>query len=370
MNEFNPGRILTAIECRGWTRRELAVRYATDPSNISGIINGRLPFTEQVAERMTLATGFPLSFFMLDDSIIDVNQLTFRRKARVSRTLINQMVAEFSLLAGSVKRLASMTSTAPKCGWLDGLSPKTAPSIESIETLAAEVRTFWGIPPTGPIRNMVKNVEHSGIMAVPLTSPVKDPSGDGITFPSYDGIQQIIGYFPMDKTGDRLRFTMAHELGHLVLHRNRIPSDNATAEHEANTFAGALLIPASDAKSAITPTMSLNDYAYIKAGWGVSIAALITRAARLGIIDRQRERSLRIQLSNRGWNRKEPVEVPIEHPLLLKQLVGATFGPMEDYLHPTVSVRSVEGFLGLPFDMVNHWCDDGLTPIQDDFQLP
>lgn len=370
MTAFNPDRIEVAIECRGWTQRDLAVKYGTSPANITSLIKGRTPFTEPIAERMTFATGFPVSFFMLSDAMLDEDQLTFRRKSRVKKSLIQQMITEFSLLAGAATRLGSMTTTAPKSDWLNGIAPKSAPSVDSIEEIAGTVRTFWGQSAQGPIKNLVKEVEQTGVMVVPLNTPVDDPSSDGITFPEFSGSQQVIGYFPEGKTGDRLRFTLAHELGHLILHRNRRPSSNQLAEVEANAFAGALLMPKKDALSALTPSMSLNDYVYVKAGWGVSIAALITRASRLGIIDSQRERSLRIQLSNRGWYRREPVEVQVEHPLLMKQLVGATFGPMEDYLHPTVSVRSLEGFLGLPFDMVNHWCDDGLTPIQDDFQLP
>lgn len=360
MNEFNPDRIDVAIACRGWTKKELAGRCGMAPARITDITRGRTAFTESMAERLAFATGFPVGFFLMPDVRVPERQLTFRRLRRMRKPLFDRLVTEFSLLLDAVRRVSGMSAGLTDGRWLDAISPDVPPSAADIERIAMEVRSYWGVPTHGPVRDVTRSAEKSGIVVAPLAVPIEDASGDGVTRPSVPDAAPVIGYLPRGKTGDRLRFTVAHELGHLVLHRFRTPSDAGMTEREAHAFAGALLMPEEDARAVLSPDMSLRDYAAVKAGWGVSIAALVSRACRLGIIDYDRQKSLRIQMANRHWNRKEPVEVGIEHPVLFKQMVGNSFGDFSDYRNPTVSRGTLTGLLGLPFDLVNTWCADGL----------
>lgn len=99
------------------------------------------------------------------------------------------------------------------------------------------------------------------------------------------------------------------------------------AEAEANRFASAFLMPRDRAKEDLSARMTLTDYARMKAIWGVSIQALIMRGAAVGKIDDTRKRSLYVQLSQRNWRKKEPVEVGQETPLLLWTLLERKYGP-------------------------------------------
>jgi Zn-dependent peptidase ImmA (M78 family) len=154
----------------------------------------------------------------------------------------------------------------------------------------------------------------------------------------------LIGFFPGSQ-GDRERFTLAHELGHLVLHTFRPRA--ADPEGEANRFAGALLVPRLRAKENISDRKSLTEYARMKATWGVSMQALIMRGAALGLIGETRKRSLFVQLSAKGWRKTEPVTIGHEAPLLLWTLLSRRYGQRpyrpaaEDLaIHPTV-LRSI-----------------------------
>ena len=147
----------------------------------------------------------------------------------------------------------------------------------------------------------------------------------------------IVGYFP-GASADRDRFTLSHEIGHVVLHSNRTSSN---PEREANRFAGALLLSEAAARSELHSMVTLNQLTRVKARFGISIQALIMRASGLGIIDGRRQRSLFVQLSARGWRHSEPVEVEPEYPLLMRKLIGLSL-PTE----PTT--RDVEKRLGLP----------------------
>ncbi|WP_431308353.1 ImmA/IrrE family metallo-endopeptidase [Demequina litorisediminis] len=66
-------------------------------------------------------------------------------------------------------------------------------------------------------------------------------------------------------------------LGHVVLHSFRDPGDDA--EKEANQFAGALLLPASRVDTLVDARTTLDNFARVKALFGVSIQASIYRAA-------------------------------------------------------------------------------------------
>ena len=132
-------------------------------------------------------------------------------------------------------------------------------------------------------------------------------------------------------------------------------------EREANEFAGEFLLPESDAQAVISPSMMLEDYLYVKSGWGISIGAAVRRAFDLGLIDGDKYKSLYVRMAQRHWIKHEPVEVKTEHPVRLAQMLGRAFGGLDDTGRSTVPRDGIEGFLGVPFELANDWCDNRLT---------
>lgn len=63
---------------------------------------------------------------------------------------------------------------------------------------------------------------------------------DGVTMHAPDTLPCI--FLNRSQPADRLRFSLAHELGHLIMHR--VPT--LQMEEEANAFAAAFLAPAKD----------------------------------------------------------------------------------------------------------------------------
>ena len=210
---------------------------------------------------------------------------------------------------------------------------------------------------------MIRSVERRGVVVAPLTVDAGDAVSDGVTYPG----MALIGYFPEGKPGDRLRFTIAHELGHLVLHRHRRPIDAALMEREANEFAGEFLFPETDARAVLAPGMTLEDYRYVKSGWGISIAASVLRAFDLGVSDHDKYTSLYVRMSQRRWTKREPVGVKAERPVLLSQMLGRAFGGLDDDGHATVPRTGVEGFFGVPLELANDWCAGGLAEKTEDW---
>ena len=132
--------------------------------------------------------------------------------------------------------------------------------------------------------------------------------------------------FVTGMTGERQRLTLAHEFGHIVLHSRRSVADPKQRQREAEYFAGALLLPRPYAQHTITESLTLHDYLRIKAEFGISIQAIITRAQRLGLITWDRQHSLTLQLSARGWRHHEPVHINPEFPQLLHNELTALHG--------------------------------------------
>ena len=161
----------------------------------------------------------------------------------------------------------------------------------------------------GPIRNLTAAAERAGICLIPI---VGLKGIDGIS--SWVNDQPVIG-LNLDVPGDRFRLSLAHEIGHLVLHSNK----TATSEDEAYRFAWALLMHDDEFADAMPEHPVLSDFIALKKSWGISVAALVFRAHRLGYLDDRSYRSIQIQMSK--WQKSEPAGFPPVHGQLLPRLV-------------------------------------------------
>ena len=161
---------------------------------------------------------------------------------------------------------------------------------------AKMVRAQWRMP-IGPVRNLTRWIESAGVIVIEEHLGTK----------RIDGLSQWASDYPVlllnaDLTNDRKRWTLAHELGHLVLHSNYVDPD---VEAQADTFAAEFLMP----RHVIEP--DLRDLTparliALKKMWGVSMAALFEHAYRLGkATSTDRQRFYR-NMNARGWRRNEP----------------------------------------------------------------
>src|SRR6266550_13503 len=115
---------------------------------------------------------------------------------------------------------------------------------------------------------------------------------------------------------DRLRFTLAHEIGHIVMHA--IP--NPEMEKEAHRFAAEFLMPEQDIKPHLR-SVTLPVLAALKKVWRVSMAALLMRARQLKIISERVYVALVRQMA--PYRRREPAELDLtpENARLLQEMI-------------------------------------------------
>lgn len=362
MSNFDPRRISLARHLEGMTQKELSLKSGISQAKLSKLQTGITEFAKEDAIILAHALDYPVSYFESHGETLLLSDLTYRKTSKSSIRELSAVASEYSQLSVAANLLADRLHLSSKTAWFDTLAPRSEGNLNEreIDMLADSARSQLGLPNTGAISNVTRAIERMGVVVAPMRSLNMSTethlTSEGVTLPAPKRMECIGYYGANEVSGDRLRFTKAHEFGHLLLHRFRRPTSPQQTEREAHLFAAALLFPRKDAENVFSPNMMLRDFLPIKAGWGVSIAALIARAHSMGIIDKNRYQSLFIQLSARGWKKKEPVPVDFERPLLLRQMIEAGFASNSNGNKAIDSIKATSE-LATPFKFLDYWAD-------------
>lgn len=312
--QANGDMLRLARQRKGFPQTDAAKRLEIDQSLLSRMENGVAEIREDVLLRAEALYGMPRSFFFQTDPIygapVSVHPM-WRRKADVSGRDIDAIVAEVNMRVMHVRKFLD----AADVGRVNDLPRLDIEDYGDPEHVAALVRAHWKVP-RGPIRDLTVLIERAGVLVAHST--MAGAAVSGVTF-SVPGMPPLI-VLNSDQPADRMRFTLAHELGHLVMHR--FPS--ADMENEAHAFASALLMPAEDIQPLLQARrIDLALLASLKPEWRVSMQAVIMRAKRLGLLSRNQEEYLWKQMSARKWRTREPAELDFAHetPSVIANLV-------------------------------------------------
>jgi Zn-dependent peptidase ImmA (M78 family)/transcriptional regulator with XRE-family HTH domain len=198
-------------------------------------------------------------------------------------------------------------------------------SQDEIDEIADSCRSHWGLG-VGPISNVLALLEANGIAV--CRYELEGESVDAFSF--WNGERPFIFMASEEISGVRVRYDLAHELAHLILHRwvegseLEDPKVLKAIEAEADRFAGAILLPRKSFPNEVY-TPRLEAFIALKRRWLVSIQAMIYRCRDLDLIDADQSLNLYKQISYRKWRKREPLDDPsdiaIEQPRLLKRAV-------------------------------------------------
>ncbi len=179
------------------------------------------------------------------------------------------------------------------------------------------LRERWKLP-KGKIDNLTKVIEDNGIIIVPFDFGIDKV--DGISL--YTERNHPVIFVNNNMSPDRYRLTVAHELGHLILHFGLPIADERNVEDEAFKFASEFLVPAKEFKSTID-SFDIKSLANMKLYWKVSMASLIVKAKQLEIITANQYKYMYAQYSALGFKTQEPPQLspPKETPLLIKEII-------------------------------------------------
>jgi Zn-dependent peptidase ImmA (M78 family)/transcriptional regulator with XRE-family HTH domain len=306
---FNPELLTIVRKSMGMTQADLAGELGMKQSHISKIEAGLLSPPEEMMERLSDVTGYQKEFFFRDNRIFGISAaiIYHRKRQSIPIKVLDKIEAEVNLHRIHVEKLLRSVD-ANEC---------TIPSYDPDEsegpaTIAAAVRALWMMP-SGPVKNLVQRVEDAGAIVIPYDFGTKKMDGLSQWLPPLPPIFFINKMIP----GDRWRFSLAHELGHMVMHR-MIP--NPKMEDEADEFAAEFLMPTRD----ITPALrwvTLDKLAELKMYWKVSMQSLILRARDTGGITDSTASYLYAQMSKTGYRTREPIDIPLEQATMLQDII-------------------------------------------------
>lgn len=338
----NGRRLLALRELLGLTQQDLAHALGVSQPALSKIEKAERPLSTDLIERASHHYNLPARFFHIPPSVLEVGIPTFR-KASTARAGDERRILRTYREAARVWADASEAS-----GYHTNQLPDSLATLD-VDTAAEQLRRLAGIDVTAPIGNMTRLLERLGIAVIWQLTPTEgDASAHaGISIPAANPTRPLVA-LASPLPGDAARFTLAHELAHLIWDQDTQPwtSSRSPQEKRAHDFASAFLLPADMIRTRVTDTLNLNGYLPIKAEYGASLAAIIMAAKRLQVITPQRARSLFIQLSARGWRTHEPVHVGEEHPRLLAQALQRI---------TTWDTHSIAATTAMPAHTITRW---------------
>ncbi len=179
-------------------------------------------------------------------------------------------------------------------------------SFDDTDRAAGQLRTKWNLG-NDPIHNVVELLEDKQIKVVALQVNGK-----------FDGLQTIVnGNIPVIAYNaikiskpDRIRFTLLHELGHLLLKFKKDLSEKEV-ETLCNQFAAAMLLPKASIQAILgeyRTRLSVTELGLIKKQYGISMQAIVMRARDCGIINDHYARQFFMMIAGQGWKKDEPFD--------------------------------------------------------------
>ena len=260
--------------------------------------------TDGLVDRIAAALNFPTDFFYLNEERLNFGSSSYyyRKKSRIfaiDRKFITGMV---NISRINLKYLLDAVDIEVN---------RELPFIPIDENggtasdVAKALRAKWSLP-DGPIKNITSLMESSGIIIIPCDFGTTHMDATSVYLTDMPPLVFINKNIP----GDRWRYTLAHELAHLVMHNT--PSE--MMEDEADEFASEFLTPSVELSSQFKrmAKIRLQDLINLKPYWKVSAQSLLVQADKLGAINSNQKRYLWATISKLGYRLKEPNPIPVE----------------------------------------------------------
>lgn len=304
--KFNPSRLTLARQRRGATKTKLADELGITPRSITAYEAGDTVPSEEKVAAFARVLEFPISFF----SAHTIEVPTMENASFRSLSSMTSGQRDSALGAGAL---------AIELGkWIERNFEVPAPALPELhhhspEAAAESLRAAWGIGER-PVKNMVHLLEAHGVRVFSLVQECNAVDAFSVW---RDATPYV--FLNYGKSSERNRFDAAHELGHLLLHRHGAPQGRQ-AEHEADAFASAFLMPRASVLAAAPRLPTVDHLVQLKRTWNVSVAALAHRLRSLEMLSEWHYRSICIEIAQRGYRRKEPNGILRESSQLLAKV--------------------------------------------------
>lgn len=322
-------RIRRLRSALGLTQAELARQAGVSAATLSMLENGHQELDGNALGSLAEVLDCTTAYLTSEKTAVPFDRPKLRAYADASQRSVDRTLYDTITAAEAIRSLSLRTLEMRVPNFDGDLNDDQA-----IDRIAADVRALAGLSEAEVVPNVIRAVERLGCVVLPLDGElgkhwgmslaVGDVAVIRVTRPSNDP--------EFDIPGDRQRFTVAHELGHLVLHSGSAqpstPADAARLEREANRFAAAFLVPGDavlDDLQTAGGRVTLSVLSQLKQKWGYAIKAFVFRFRDLGVIDDAQARSLYKQISARRWNKEEPHRPGTESAVWLRKALQERF---------------------------------------------
>jgi Zn-dependent peptidase ImmA (M78 family) len=324
-----PQMLVLARESRAMTQGQLATTMqeldGSDSKVSQGYVSraeaGRLTVTGERLELYARALDYPAPLLCLSEQEVGAGAgLVHHRKRQAASA--GDLKRIHALLNLTRIQLRTLLPGAPRPA-AEGIPQIAVDELTTPADAARRLRAEW-TSPGGPLNSVIALVEDTGALVAcrELVTPV--PLGSGAESVPVDAVSCCpIGEDPLvllnlGTPAERQRFTLAHELGHMVMHQVPHPEQ----EKQANSFAAELLMPARQVREdLIGGQLTVLRLLELKARWNVSMWALLRRAHTLGVLSDWQYRTLAVEMSSLGYRTAEPGQLDCEAPTVVTRMI-------------------------------------------------
>ncbi|MBT2367156.1 ImmA/IrrE family metallo-endopeptidase [Streptomyces sp. ISL-10] len=270
---------------------------------------------------------FPMEFFLQPPGLpIHRGSLLFRAKKSIKAAQVDALTT-FSEMSAELLASLGEHATQPPLRLPTSLRPGITP-----EEAARQTRHALDVAEDEPIGHVTHALERAGVPIVVADVDMPDAKHDAFSVWAGDFHEQPLVVARPVNSWERTRWSIAHEAGHLALHRG---TAGEVDEEEANRFANEFLLPAAMLREEWPTAVTLTSLMPLKQRWQMSLASLIVHGKNQGLIEADRAAGLFKQLSARrdpttgvtwrvqepGWADQEP-----ERPRLLTVMAERGLG--------------------------------------------
>jgi len=311
MNNFNGERLKLARIYRNMTASELAEKIGVSRQAVLQYEKNESKPKLETEFTIITTLHFPRDFFYMDNLEKMPVENTFFRALSSTKKIDLQTQEEKTRFIVYIYEFLNNYFNYPQLDLPEidiDLNNK-----EIIEDIAIKVRNYWGLG-NQPIENMVNLLENKGIIVSTLN--LYNKKIDAFTqVHEINNKEKYCVVLSNDKQSvARRNFDAAHELGHIILHKNIEKLEELSSEEQrkledqANAFAAAFLLPKNVFFNDLKDPLNLEYYKELKKKWKVSIAAMVMRARQLGRINNSQYVDLVKAMNYRKWRTREPLD--------------------------------------------------------------
>ncbi len=321
MNKVVPIRIKEARISRGLSLEDLSKELSISRQSLSKYELGSVQIDYELIITLSKILNYPIDFFYKEKNEFCSNSIVHFRSTSIPQKTKKMFEQKMFIFDEYIIRKLKDYIEFPNLNLIEFNSCNSEDEIDfdKIEDIALQLRHFWNLD-SKPITNLTNTLLKNGIIISNLN--FENMKVDG--FSTWISGVPYIFVGSEKKSASRMRFSLAHELGHILLH-SHITEDEAKKNHkrleaEANRFASSFLMPQDTFLEDIFST-SLDSFIPVKRKWKVSIAAIMRRIYDLEIITEQQFSNLNRYLNLKSWRKIEPLDdvLTLEKPKLLKE---------------------------------------------------